>query len=628
MSPSSTPKQLLRLQKPIKHSVTVPGSKSYANRALLCAALASGRTTLTNINLCDDVRYFITALKKFGIRIEVIENVASVHVVIYGTGGQLTEQSGIEKHALQKKTSHKTIAQRRAPNPQSKIINIGNAGTAARFLTPFLPVNTLLTGNLYMQKRPLHDLLNALRKIGFDIESATGCPPVRMMDRHQSSSHITIQGSVSSQYVSALLMLAPTLPHGLTISVRGALVSKPYVDMTIEVMKQFGIKIQRTGYKKFVVAHQRYHSPSQLTNHSPKNQSYAVPPDASSATYWWSLAAITGSHITVNTLQDFTQQPDVQFLRLLKRMGCTVQGSTVTGPTELKPINANLNAFPDSAMSLAIVAACAPGKSMIRGVAHLQVKETNRLTLLVRNLKAVGIRVVATQDALTIYGNLAALHTKAQRPINITTEHDHRFAMAFAILGLRTGNISIDHPTCVRKSYPEFWQTLTAIQKQAKQQTIVLTGMRGSGKTTLGKQWAEQYQARYIDFDMEIEKMVGMSLYDYITQYGMKKFRATEHVVTKKFSGLQNAIIATGGGTLTFPRNQRLLRQQYIILLTAPVQELRKRIRRDTVQGKERPPLHSHSTSSAVQEIGLIWRQRKPIYLNIADRIYDSRHSR
>lgn len=599
MPHSKTALSVSPLQKPIKYSITVPGSKSFANRALVCAALAHGRSTLTQVNVCDDVRYCISALQTLGVRIR-----SSSRMRIEGNGGEWMHH-------------HSWRGTARCRNSALRRLSIGNAGTAARFLIPFLPVGVTLTGNRYMQQRPLHDLLDALRQIGFELESQTGCPPVRMISRRQIKKQLTVNGSVSSQYLSALLMLAPTLPRGLRIIVQGSLVSQPYVDMTLAVMRQFGVRVRRTGYASFTIRPQLYRAAT-----------YQIPADASSAAYWWSVAAMTGSHITVNALDDFAGQPDVAVLDLFKGMGCAVQGSTVTGPVQLKPIRANLKNSPDAALSLAVVAACAQGVSELRGLAHLRAKETNRLRLLVKNLTAIGVRARATKSTLIIHGRPQLLTTNTSRDVTIHTEHDHRFAMAFAALGLRTGHVRIDHPDCVRKSYPTFWQTLRALQQHSRRQTIVLTGMRGSGKTTLGASWAKQYHARLIDLDHEIEKKVSMPLYAYITQCGMTAFRRIEHTVAKRWASAQNAIIATGGGTLVFSRNQQLFRRHYIILLTAPIQELRKRVRRDTVKGKARPPLLSNPHSNPIQELGPIWRKRKPIYLTIADRIYDSRHAR
>lgn len=545
------------LAKPIKYAISVPGSKSFVNRALICAALKSGKTTLRNLNYCDDVEYLIGALQKLGVRI--IKQPQAL--VIYGTGEKFT-----------------------APK---RPLFLGNAGTAIRFLLPFVPAGTIVTGNAAMQKRPIKPLVDALCQLGYTIEAPTGCPPINIIDTTISKRRITIDGSLSSQYISALVLLQSTLAKPFQLTITGTKSSRPYIGMTQSVITHFQ-----------------------------KHNQYTVPADASSATYWWTLAAITGSHITVENIDENSKQADLEFLHALKRMGCVVTGSTVVGPQTLKPITINMRNFPDSVMSLAIVAACTPGKTVIMNIEHLKVKETDRLALLVKNLKTIGVKVTVTNSQLTIFGNPEKL-----RGGKIITENDHRFAMAFAILGLRQPGMSIDNPECVRKSYPSFWKDFRLVQQHSKNQTIVLTGMRASGKTTLGQQLAKKYHARFIDLDREIAKHVQMPINVYVTEYGWSAFRTAERQITKKFSNVKNAVIATGGGTLIFKENYAKFKHYYIVLLNAPLKLLQQRLQADS---NIRPALQS----DAIKEIAHIWKQRKSTYFEIADQIYDSCHAR
>lgn len=545
------------LAKPIKHSISVPGSKSFVNRALICAALKSGKTTLHNLNYCDDVEYLIGALQKLGVRIIKQPNT----LVIYGTGGKFTK-------------------------PQRPLF-LGNAGTAIRFLLPFVPAGTIITGNAAMQKRPIKPLVEALRQLGYSIEAPTGCPPIKVIDTTISKRRVTIDGSLSSQYISALVLLQSTLAKPFQLTITGVKSSRPYISMTQSVITHFQ-----------------------------KHNQYTVPADASSATYWWALAAITGSCITVKNIDEHSKQADLEFLHALKRMGCIVTGTTVVGPQKLTPITINMRNFPDSVMSLAIVAACTPGKTVITNIEHLKVKETDRLTLLVKNLKTIGVKVTATNSRITIFGNPEKL-----RGGKIITENDHRFAMAFAILGLRQPGITIDTPECVRKSYPNFWKDLRSVQQHSKNQTIVLTGMRASGKSTLGQQLAKQYRARFIDLDREIAKQVRMPISEFVLKYGWPAFRKAERQITKKFANVQNAIIATGGGTLIFKENYAKFKHSYVVLLNAPLKLLQQRLQADS---NIRPALQS----DAIKEITHVWKQRKSTYFEIADQIYDSRHAR
>lgn len=556
------------LAKPIKYSIQVPGSKSFINRALICAALRSGTTTLHNPNYCDDVIYLIKALQKLGVRI--VKQPTSL--TIHGTGGKFI-------------------------TPLRPLF-LGNAGTAIRFLLPFVPPGTTLAGNAAMQQRPIQPLVNALRELGYTIETATGCPPVKVTANTISRQQISINGSLSSQYISALVLLQSNLSKPFRLHITGVKSSRPYITMTRAVINYF-------------------------EKHKKKHKQYTVPADASSATYWWALAAITGSSITVENIDKASKQADLRFLAALERMGCTVTDTTVAGPQSLTPITINMRDFPDSVMSLAVVAACASGKTVITHIEHLKVKETDRLGLLVKNLQAVGIKTTATRSQLTIYGNPTKLHGAT-----IRTQHDHRFAMTFAILGLRQSGIRIDDPTCVRKSYPVFWRDFKNIQRHSKHQTIVLTGMRASGKTTLGKQLAKQYQARFIDIDAEIAKHVRQPINEYVAQHGWEAFRKIERRITKQFANLTNAVIATGGGTLIFPQNYAKFKHHYIILLQAPLAILKQRLRADH---NIRPALYSNTKGDTdrniIKEVEDIWRQRRPTYLRIADQIYDSRYS-
>lgn len=457
----------------------------------------------------------IAALRQLGIKLQQSKN----QVIVYGTGKLSSD----------------------------KKIYIGNAGTVKRFLTPYAH----LVGNQRMSQRPIQDLEQAVQKL-------------------QKENKITITGSVSSQFISALLMYAPTLQKKVTITVIGKLVSAPYVQMTKQIMKKFGVVIQQRSHQ-FVIKPQRYQAAT-----------YEVEGDASSATYWWALAAITGSHITVPNIPLDTLQPDARFKQLLQRMGCTVQGNTVVGPWErpLKPVNVNMSNYPDAVLSAAVVMSQAVGISTITGVGHLVHKETDRLTLLKTNLKKLN----------------------SPRPV-IKTGGDHRFAMAFSLLGL-----PVDNKNCVKKSYPTFWKDLQKIKQQTQRQTIVLTGMRGVGKTTYGKQLAKQFKMKFIDTD------------DCVAFQGdWKKFRDQEHHIVKKIHHNTNTVISTGGGTLVYPRNVKLLKQHYIILMTAPLTLLRQRLAKQS----HRPTLKKHSTVTS--ELVEIWNERKKKYYAVADNIYDCR---
>ncbi|MBI4407940.1 MAG: 3-phosphoshikimate 1-carboxyvinyltransferase [Candidatus Kerfeldbacteria bacterium] len=502
--------------KPIKYSITVPGSKSLMNRALLCAALASGKSMIKNVVYCDDTNYMIAALQKLGVQIKKYQN----HVVVKGTKGKL--------HSSQR-------------------IYIGNAGTVKRFLTPY----GQLVGNKRMSQRPIQDLERAVKEL-------------------RTKNKVNITGKVSSQFISALLMYAPTLGRKVSIQVTGKLVSAPYVQMTIQVMRHFGVKVLIHN-SKFLIHPQTYRSAN-----------YTVEGDASSATYWWALAAITSSHITVPNIPLDTLQPDAKFKQLLQRMGCVVHDNTVIGPWDhqLKAVKVNMSDYPDAVLSAAVVMACADGHSVISGIDHLRYKESDRLALLAKNLSKL----------------------KSPRAV-IQTDGDHRFAMAFTLLG-RT----VDNKRCVKKSYPTFWKDWSKVQQQMQRQTIVLTGMRGVGKTTYGKKLAKQYKMKFIDTDDRL-----------VFNGNWKRFRDAEHRVVKRVYKKINTMIATGGGTLMYPRNVKLLKQHYIVLMTTPLSTIKQRLSRQT----HRPSLKKNST--VIGELTQVWNERKKKYYSVADTVYDRR---
>lgn len=567
--------KVIPLTKPIKYSIAVPGSKSFMNRALLCAALAKGKTRLEHPVYCDDTNYMIKALTQLGVRFVK----SSGSIAVYGVDGKF-------------KTPERSLY-------------LGNAGTATRFLTPVVPAGTIITGDSHMQQRPLIDLLKAMSALGFVTTTETGCPPVTVLERNQKTSIVNIKGNMSSQYISALLMLAPTLDRPLRIRLSGKLVSKPYVEMTLQVMKQFGINIINNNFKDFIITPQAY-----------KACRYEIEGDASSATYWWALAAITGSAITVSNIASDTLQPDKGMLHVLDKMGCQIEGHTVTGPQlETCGISVDMGHMPDAVMSVAMVAARSAGVTTLRNIEHLTIKETDRIKVLVENLKKLGVRASATRHSITIQGK-----PKKFKASTIKTHDDHRFALAFTIFGLSFPGIKIDQPGCVNKSYPTFWRDVRVVQQQSKTQTIMLTGMRGSGKSTLARKLAKQYGSRYVDIDDEIVKKIKMPLNNYVERYGWPAFRNMEYQVTKLHAHDKNTIIASGGGTLMYEQNYDIVKHYYIIFLYAPLSTLKQRVAQDM---NKRPAL-LHST---VNELGEIWCKRESKYFLVADQVYDSRYT-
>ncbi len=405
--------------------VTVPGSKSYTHRMLIAAALAKGVSTLKNALVSEDTQFTMEALRQMGIQIEV----NSAGVCVDGKGGRL--------------------------EPCDAPIYLGNSGTSMRLLTGVAALGTgtyTLTGNARMQMRPIKDLLDALQQMGIKARSVknTDCPPVEVTGAAIKAEQVDINCQNSSQYLSALLLMAPRTLRGLEIRVTGGPpVSKPYVDLTVELMEAFGIQLVREGYKKFNVAGKQLY----------RAGNYVVETDCSQAAYFWSAAAISGAEINVAGLQSDSVQGDVRFVDLLQQMGCRVSktsdGIGVAGGP-LHAIEADMADMPDQVPTLAVVAAFAEGTTAIKNVAHLKSKESDRLSATVAELNKMGIDATCTANALIVKGG------KPKGAI-IDTYNDHRIAMSFAIAGLKVPGVCIRNEACVEKSFPAFWQVFEGL---------------------------------------------------------------------------------------------------------------------------------------------------------------------
>ena len=418
---------------PIAHRlnavVRVPGSKSLTNRALLIAALADGVSQLNNALFSDDSRYFAQALAALGIDVRPDEAASSITV---------TGQSG------------------RIPAERAELF-IGNAGTAARFLTALLTLghgSYRLDGSARMRERPLADLLDALRQLGAVVDSETGCPPVRITASGLPGGRAQVAGDVSSQYLSGLLMVAPYAQTPVALQVTGGLNSQPYVDLTLAVMADFGVGVARDGYERFNIQPGRYAA----------RASYAIESDASAASYFLAAPAILGGSVRVENFSRRSRQGDVAFVDVLAQMGCTVLevagGLAVSGPArgQLQGVAVDMRQIPDTAQTLAAIAPFANGPTEIRGIASARVKETDRVAAMCAELRRLGVMVDEYPDGLKIY---PAEHIT---PATVETYDDHRMAMAFALTGLRSAGISIANPGCVSKTFPNYFEVLNSLR--------------------------------------------------------------------------------------------------------------------------------------------------------------------
>ena len=430
--------------KPISHplnaTVRVPGSKSLTNRALLIAALANGTTRLTNALFSDDSRYFAKALQTLGFDIQL--NEVNHKMTVTGLGGKI-------------------------PATKAELF-IGNAGTAARFLSAFLTLGNgeyILDGEPRMRERPIGDLVDALQQLGAEIsplsqrERAEGegevnkiCPPVKITANGLPGGKTTIAGDISSQFLSALLMVAPYAQNPIEVTLTTELNSKPYVDMTIAIMKDFGVDVERESYNSFTIRPASY---LPVTN-------YQIESDASAASYFFAAPVICGGTVRVENISRNSKQGDIAFLHVLQQMGCTVEETDncllVTGSTELHGIDIDMRDISDTAQTLAAIAPFASSPTRIRGIASARVKETDRVHATCTELTRLGVQVEENEDGMTIHP------CEKMRPAIIQTYNDHRMAMSFSLIGLRCEGVEIENPSCVSKTFPNFFEVLDTLR--------------------------------------------------------------------------------------------------------------------------------------------------------------------
>jgi 3-phosphoshikimate 1-carboxyvinyltransferase len=411
---------------PIKRlnaTIKVPGSKSYTQRALIIASLANGQSLLQNPLIAEDTGYVIEALRSLGANIVTREK----DMVIYGTGGHLT-------------------------NPGREIY-LGNNGTAMRLLTGMVALGTgafTLTGTPRLCQRPIKPLLDALVSLGVDARSLgnNGYPPVIIHAHGLRGGRVTLADIESSQYISALLICTPFAQNETVLELQGKVPSLPYVDMTVEVMRAFGVEVIKESPVRYAVkSGQRY-----------QGGRYRIEGDCSSASYFFLAAALCKGRVKVQDINPRTLQGDIQFLPILERLGCTiVRGAdwveVVGGALPSGEYTFDLGAMPDLVPTLAVLAAARTGRTIISNVPHLRAKESNRLAALAAELKKMGVRAEEKSDGLVIDGN-------TPHGAVIETYRDHRIAMSFAVLGLAVPGIRIEDKACVGKSFPGFWAEL------------------------------------------------------------------------------------------------------------------------------------------------------------------------
>lgn len=437
MSPESIPHVEVVPAGQVNGRIRPPGSKSLTNRALVCAAVADGNSVLTGALQSEDTAVMIEAVRALGVHVNVTD------------GGE---------------TLVVDTSSRRPPSPDGEATRlfIANSGTTVRFLTAALSAlggHYVLHGVPRMHQRPIGDLVDAIVPVvdgSIACQSEGGCPPVVLRCNGWLPGDVSVAGSVSSQYLSGLMMAAPIAGRETNIHVTGELVSRPYVDMTAQVMRSFGAGVDihdgddgivvKTSASKYV------------------GLDYAIEPDASAASYFWAAAAVTGGEVTVDGLTHAAMQGDVGFVDVLHQMGCDVREEvdsiTVVGG-KLRGVDVDMNLISDTVQTLAIVALFADGPTRVRGVAHNRFKETDRIGDLAVELRKLGATVDEHDDGLTI-------HPPARvTPATLATYHDHRMAMSFSIAGLVVPGVRILDPACTAKTYPDYFADLERLTGQS-----------------------------------------------------------------------------------------------------------------------------------------------------------------
>lgn len=428
----SPPRPIVPVMRPLDATIRVPGSKSLTNRALVAAALAVGTSRLTGVLFADDTEAMLDSLGRLGIDLEVDRAGATVTVV--GTGGVLP------------------------PGPIE--LDARMSGTTARFLAPLLawgPGPYRLDGAEQMRARPMGDGFDALVRLGARIEALDqpGHLPATITGVDEAaapagSSEVRLRADASSQFVSGLLLSAPLRPAGLVVRLDGEVVSRPYLDMTVRVMADFGVPVDQPDDRTFVVPAGPYRAAD-----------HAIEPDASAASYFFAAAAIAGGRVRVVGLGRDAVQGDVRFVDVLERMGARVEREAdhievSAGPAGLRGVTADLTDFSDTAQTLAATAVFADGPTTVTGIGFIRRKETDRVAAVVTELRRCGIEAREDDDGFTIEPGIPA-------PTTIRTYDDHRMAMSFALLGLRVDGIAIDDPGCVAKTFPGFWEVFDSL---------------------------------------------------------------------------------------------------------------------------------------------------------------------
>lgn len=421
----------------VEGEINLPGSKSLSNRALLLAALAHGTTEVTNLLDSDDIRHMLNALKSLGVNYELSSD--KTVCTITGVGGAFNWQNGLS-------------------------LFLGNAGTAMRPLAAALclkgqqEAEVVLTGEPRMKERPIKHLVDALIQVGANVQylEQEGYPPLAIRNTGLQGGKVQIDGSISSQFLTALLMAAPLAEGDMEIQIMGELVSKPYIDITLAMMKDFGVTVENQNYQTFIVkGNQSYISPKR----------YLVEGDASSASYFLAAGAIKGN-VKVTGIGKNSIQGDRLFADVLEKMGAKITWGEDFIQAEQAPLHGvdmDMNHIPDAAMTIATTALFAEGETVIRNIYNWRVKETDRLSAMATELRKIGAEVEEGEDFIRIQPLALAQFQVAE----IATYNDHRMAMCFSLIALSNTPVTILDPKCTAKTFPTYFSEFEKLSIRA-----------------------------------------------------------------------------------------------------------------------------------------------------------------
>ncbi|CAH0473101.1 unnamed protein product [Peronospora belbahrii] len=585
-------------------TIRVPGSKSISNRVLLMAALGKGPCRITGLLHSDDTQVMMNALQKVGAKFFWEDNGAVL--VVEGTAGKFaTVASGEE-------------------------IYLSNAGTAARFLTSAMTLvpsegngTVVVTGNHRMKERPIASLVDALRGNGCEISylESEGCPPLAIRGTGIRGGTVRLAAKVSSQYVSSVLISAPYAKEPLVLELEeDEPTSLPYILMTTQLMKQFGILVETLAPNRYRVPCGTYENPKEVS----------VEVDASSATYPLAFAAITGGQVTVEALGDSSLQGDAAFHTLLRSMGCTTTqdatSTTVTGPQDgspLKAVEINMEIMTDAFMTAVALAAVAQGTTKITGIANQRVKECNRIEVVVTELRKIGVECGELPDGIWIKGTAGT--TGHLKKASIACHNDHRIAMSFAVLGSVVDNVIITDKECTDKTYPEFWdhvqmhlglQVAPVVEKMTGNSDVDTTipgvfviGMRGAGKSSVAKAASTALKLNLLDTDKMLEKELGETIANFVARHNhtWEAFREKQNDLLLRLiaNPPPATIISCGGGVVESPEIVNALEKYpYVVHVHRDIKDVLSYL--DSSEESHRPSLgNSHAN---------VWARREPLY--------------